>query len=139
MKRIKFLGLFFVFTILMLVFPNIVNAATTQATETTNTSTGKVVNWSYELDSNNNILNLKCTNISSISGELTIPSTIDGHNVVTIGREAFENCSGLTGITIPDIVTSIGYRAFYNCAGLKSGIESIENLLFFRIFNAFSM
>ena len=120
MKRIKFLGLFFVFTILMLVFPNIVNAATTQATETTNTSTGKVVNWSYELDSNNNILNLKCTNISSISGELTIPSTIDGHNVVTIGREAFENCSGLTGITIPDIVTSIGYRAFYNCAGLKS-------------------
>lgn len=113
--------------IAILFVPSLVNAATIQATETTTTSTGKTVNWSYELDSNNNILDLKCTNISSVSGELEIPSTIDGYTVVTIGNTkngyddgAFEECSGLTGITIPNTVTTIGYRAFYNCTGIKS-------------------
>lgn len=127
MTKAKFLVLLLAVTILLLVFPNIVSAATVQATETTTTSTGKTVNWSYELDSNNNIIDLKCTNISAIGGDLTIPSTIDGHTVLTIGNTkngyddgAFENCPGITGITIPNTVTTIGYRAFYNCTGLKT-------------------
>lgn len=127
MTKVKCLVLLFAATILMLVFPNIVSAATINATETTTTSTGKVVNWSYELDSNNNIINLKCTNISAVSGELEIPSTIDGYTVLTIGNTknsyedgAFEECSGLIGVTIPNTVTTIGYRAFYNCVGLKT-------------------
>lgn len=126
MTKVKFFVLLLATTILMLVFPGIVNAATIEAKETTKTSTGKTVTWNYELDSNNNILNLKCTNISSISGELEIPSQIDGHTVITIGNTvntysegAFEGCPGLTGITIPNTVTTIGYRAFYNCTGLK--------------------
>ena len=93
MTKAKYLVLFFAVALLMLVFPNIVSAATIQATETTTTSTGKTVNWSYELDSNNNILNLKCTNISSIGGELTIPSTIDGYAVLTIGGKAVFECT----------------------------------------------
>lgn len=127
MKKLKCITLILIVLALMLIIPNVSNAATIQATETTITSTGKNVTWSYELDSNNNILNLKCTNISSISGELTIPSTIDGYTVLTIGNTknntnngAFENCPGITGITIPNTVTAIGYRAFYNCTGLKT-------------------
>lgn len=50
MTKVKFLVLLFAVTILMLVFPNIVSATTIQATETTTTSTGKIVNWSYELE-----------------------------------------------------------------------------------------
>lgn len=128
MTKVKYFIAVFAVMILMLIFPNIVSAATINATETTTTSTGKVVNWSYELDSNNNIINLKCTNISAVSGELEIPSTIDGYTVLTIGNArntwdgdgAFENCSGLTGVTIPNTVTYIGHRAFYNCPGLKT-------------------
>jgi hypothetical protein len=40
--------------------------------------------------------------------------------VTIIGNQAFEACSGLTSITIPNSVTSIGNRAFYNynCSSL---------------------
>ncbi|MGM9644588.1 MAG: leucine-rich repeat domain-containing protein, partial [Eubacteriales bacterium] len=51
--------------------------------------------------------------------DLVIPSTIDGYSVTRIGESAFEDCSGLTSITIPDSVTSIGESAFYGCSGLE--------------------
>ena len=38
----------------------------------------------------------------------------------SIGNSAFEYCSGLTSITIPDSVTSIGDYAFRYCSGLTS-------------------
>lgn len=41
-------------------------------------------------------------------------------DVTQIGDHAFENCTTLTGITIPESVTSIGNYAFQNCASLTS-------------------
>ena len=38
----------------------------------------------------------------------------------SIVYEAFEGCSGLTSVTIPEGVTSIGRNAFANCSGLTS-------------------
>ncbi len=45
----------------------------------------------------------------------TIPT--DG-SVTTIGQNAFNGCTGLTEITIPNSVTSIGSGAFRGCTGL---------------------
>ena len=59
-----------------------------------------------------------CT--TSVSGAITIPSTLDGYPVTTIGEQAFYDCTGLTSVTIPDSVTTIGYEAFYNCICLES-------------------
>ena len=47
-----------------------------------------------------------------------------------IGFDAFNNCSGLTSLTLPAGITSIGDGAFYGCSGLTSlnlpdGITSI--------------
>lgn len=119
-----------IFAILLLItMPVVVNAATVDATETTKTSTGVGVKWSYTLEGNN-IKDLKCTNISAITGELTIPNTIDGHVVTSIGSYAFKDASGLRKITIPNTVTSIGNTAFSNCTGLTNIIipDSVTSL-----------
>ena len=54
------------------------------------------------------------------SSFLDIPSTIEGKIVTTIGKCAFEDCSSLKSITIPNSVTTIGEEAFENCDSLKS-------------------
>ena len=52
-----------------------------------------------------------------------------------IGESAFEDCSGLTSITLPSGVTSIGESAFKDCSGLTSitlpsGVTSIGKSVF---------
>ena len=53
------------------------------------------------------------------SGAVIIPSTVTydskTYSVMSIGVHAFEGCSSLTSITIPEGVTSIGNNAFDGC------------------------
>lgn len=51
---------------------------------------------------------------------ITIPSTSNGKRVVEIGHYAFEGCSSLVSVTIPDGIEAIGNSAFYDCSSLKS-------------------
>lgn len=57
---------------------------------------------------------------STISGAITIPSTLGGYPVTSIGNRAFEDCISLTSITIPEGVASIGSWGFYGCTRLES-------------------
>ena len=57
---------------------------------------------------------------TSISGVVTIPSTLGGYSVTSIGGYAFQWCKSLTSVTIPDSVTSIGDATFYSCDSLTS-------------------
>ena len=54
------------------------------------------------------------------SGDLLIPDTIEGNAVIGIGSNAFEDCAGLTSVTIPAGVTAIDASAFENCTSLAS-------------------
>ena len=55
--------------------------------------------------------------------ELVIPATYNGKPVTTIGEGAFERCTNLTSVMIPDSVTSIGAKAFYNCTRLTITVD----------------
>ena len=52
--------------------------------------------------------------------EVTIPFTIDDYPVTAIGENAFNYCTSLESVTIPNSVISIGEEAFNNCTSLKS-------------------
>ncbi len=53
-------------------------------------------------------------------GAVTIPDTIDGWPVTTIGAGAFYAATNMTSLSIPASVTSIGQGAFRSCTGLSS-------------------
>ena len=46
------------------------------------------------------------------TGAITIPSSLGGYPVTSVGSFAFYGCNELSSVTIPDNVTSIDSRAF---------------------------
>ena len=58
------------------------------------------------------------------TSEVSIPASVSynsiSYSVTTIGNYAFDQCTGLSSITIPGSVTNIGSYAFYKCTGLTS-------------------
>jgi hypothetical protein len=78
------------------------------------------------------------------SGALTLPATIEGKSVTSIGDRAFGLCGSLTSITVPDSVTSIGEYAFLYCASLTSitipdGVTSIGEGTFLECYSLTSI
>ena len=68
-----------------------------------------------------------CNNYSNVLS-ITIPSTINGFNVTSIGDYPFAWVGNLIEIEIPNTVTSIGGSAFYNCYNLRSIVCHAEEV-----------
>ena len=97
----------------------------------------------YNINGNEAIVTYRGTSYyqysDEYSGSVTIPSSVtyNGtiYSVTSIGWNAFNNCSGLTSVTIPNSVTEIGYSAFSGCRGLTdvtipNSVKTIGNRAF---------
>jgi hypothetical protein len=60
------------------------------------------------------------TGYTGPGGDVIIPAEIQGLPVRVIGDYAFEDCTSLVSVTIPDSVTRIGNGAFFCCINLAS-------------------
>lgn len=61
-------------------------------------------------------------------GDIVIPETILGRYRVTgISDNAFQNCTGITSVKLPESITSIGSCAFQGCTGMQT-INLTNNL-----------
>ncbi len=57
---------------------------------------------------------------TSASGAIVIPDTYNGLMVTSIGERAFQHCTSLTSVTLPNTITRIEPSAFYGCTSLIS-------------------
>ncbi len=67
------------------------------------------------------------------TGTLTIPRSIEYNNksytVTSIGYVAFDGCTLLEGVILPDTVTTIGQNAFSHCSSLTSiNLENVTTI-----------
>ena len=94
----------------------------------------------YELNSSSKTATVVSSS-SGYTGSIQIPSIVtkgsEIYSVTKIGNYAFNGCTGLTSITIPNSVTSIGDYAFYSCTGLTyitipNSVTSIGNTAFYN-------
>ena len=67
--------------------------------------------FKYSIINNGNAVEI--TGYVGRGGNVSIPSTIQGLPVVSIGDYAFANCSKITSVIIPNSVTTIENGAFY--------------------------
>lgn len=96
----------------------------------------------YKIISKKFPLTVEVTNSKNYySGNIFIPAFIDfkgkTYEVISIGKNAFKNCTGLTYIKLPKTITSINDFAFENCKNLKfitlnEGLESVGFAAFFN-------
>lgn len=87
--------------------------------------------------------------LGSYSGEVTIPETVEYngkvYTVTSIEPKAFNNCTHLSAVSIPNSVITIGDEAFSNCySSLKSiiipdNVISIGRLAFYNCNNLISV
>ncbi len=95
------------------------------------------IGWVYCIDSEvgGAVLLGDASYVDSLVGDVVIPTVLGGCPVKRIGNSAVSGCEGLTGIVIPESVTSIGDYAFDGCDGLidiiiPAGVTSIGSYAF---------
>lgn len=77
----------------------------------------------------------KITSYTGPGGAVTVPDTIEGKPVTSIGDLAFQDATAVTSVSVPDSVRTIGIYAFTGCTSLSSatfgnGLTTMGNYIF---------
>ncbi|NRB43341.1 MAG: leucine-rich repeat protein [Verrucomicrobiales bacterium] len=80
----------------------------------------------------------------SAEGVVNIPDSIEGIPVTKIADNAFESCTKITRVIVPETVLSIGNNAFEDCSelrlvGFESGLPEIGTDAFIGAVNSFTV
>ena len=121
----KFLSILFIITIIIGISKTVFGVETAETTINDN-----IVQWEYNINEANQIIDLKCTNPEEIEGVIEIPEKIDEKDVVSLSTNAFQGAENLTGITIPNTIKKLsGGFNFNNCENLADvNLGSIEEI-----------
>ena len=61
---------------------------------------------------------------TNLSGDLVIPRNVVNngktYSVISIAKQTFAHCTGITSVTFPETLTSIGVSAFFDCSNLAT-------------------
>ena len=82
----------------------------------------------YTYTTNNGTITI--TGYTGSGGDVTIPDTINGLAVTTMGDWAFRECYSLTNVTIGNSVTTIGSHPFAACPSLTAITVDASNHVF---------
>ena len=110
-----------------------------------------ITNMSSDFENNSEITSfdelqyftgLSCIQSNAFENCSSLTSVILPNSITSIGEYAFSHCTGLTSIEIPDSVTSIRNSAFSHCIGLNSvtignSVASIGHSAFSQCRNLF--
>ena len=110
---------------------------------TANAETYTFGDFEYSVKSDNTVEITKYKD-STNDTFVTIPSEINSYSVTSIGRYAFDGCTGLQSVNVPDSVISIGDGAFSNCSGLRNvnisnGVVNIGSYAFHKCIRIISI
>jgi hypothetical protein len=92
----------------------------------------------YSYTTNNDTITITAYNGSG--GAVTIPDTINGLPVTSIGYEAFSSRYSVTSVTLPNSLLSIGQQCFFRCTNLTdvsipNHVTFIGNIAFAHCLN----
>ena len=93
----------------------------------------EVDNLRYSVNSDNTSVTVTTpAEGKTYSGDITIPGSVANngvtYSVTAIGDDAFQDCTELTSVVMPNSVTSIGEYAFDYCRKLKSVVTALTSV-----------
>ena len=131
MKRV----ITFIVTLCLCLQPNFtVFAQTAQTAVSQDDGEESIGDWEFKVNDGSETVTI--TKYVGKGSKVSVPSSINGKKVVSIGDSALSWCNTITSVQVPDSVVHIGKSAFSQCVKLEnvtlpSGIQKIEDYTFY--------